>query len=268
MHFNAAMLELNSRLHSLDERARARGAAARHSATDLPAAAEAAAAMTDPAAAAAAAPCPTIAAASSASSSNGVAGAGRDMCEQADAESDKQVAAWFDESSARQREAKAAVLAIRRHLRAARAGRVPQAQLAAANAHVMSAAARGLIRGGHVGRGSAKQQAPLAALLCFDEMQVRPDAEARNCAHMLSVQAACSCGHSLTCGQAVPDNSRAFELELVAHGIHMPRAAASALAFPLSNAHMHHCFPVHRCRMFSVLPPSRRCWRPWQPRAL
>ncbi|KAF8066413.1 AFG1L [Scenedesmus sp. PABB004] len=171
LHFNAAMLELHGRLHHLDRQRRERAARRReHEVGAVPAAA-------------------------GAGEHHGGdehhgggehhGGAGPTAlaqpggAEQADgdAASDGQVSAWFDEGVARQKEAKAAVLAIRRHLRESRAGRVPAARLAAANAGVMSAAARALMRAG--GPDPATGWAPgdgggerLAALLCFDEMQV------------------------------------------------------------------------------------------------
>ncbi|KAI8469123.1 MAG: AFG1-like ATPase-domain-containing protein [Monoraphidium minutum] len=92
-----------------------------------------------------------------------------------DGAGDRQVARWFDEGSRQQKAARAAVLAVRRHIREARAGRATRARLAAANAAVMRAAARSFIRaagadprsGWEHGRGHA------AALLCFDELQAR-----------------------------------------------------------------------------------------------
>jgi hypothetical protein len=61
--------------------------------------------------------------------------------------------------------------------REARAGKVPEARLAAANAAVMSDAARSFIRADsadpHAGwAGSSSSNERMAALLCFDEMQV------------------------------------------------------------------------------------------------
>jgi hypothetical protein len=62
--------------------------------------------------------------------------------------------------------------------REARAGKVPEARLAAANAAVMSEAARSFIRAdsadphaGWAGSSSSSKER-MAALLCFDEMQV------------------------------------------------------------------------------------------------
>jgi hypothetical protein len=81
---------------------------------------------------------------------------------------------WFDPESRRQRQARAAVLAVRRHQREARAGRAPRARLAAANAAVMRAAARSLMRaeGGDPASGWQHGRGHAAALLCFDELQV------------------------------------------------------------------------------------------------
>lgn len=92
----------------------------------------------------------------------------------ADAASDFQVARWFDPEIRKQREAKAAVLAVRRHIREARAGRAPRERLAAANAAVMRAAARSFIRaaGGGPAGGWEHGRGHAAALLCFDELQV------------------------------------------------------------------------------------------------
>lgn len=78
-----------------------------------------------------------------------------------------------------------AVLCCAVYCRASRAGHVPAARLAAANASVLSAAARSFIRAAgpdpHTGweKGSSSSSSGraggerMAALLCFDEMQVR-----------------------------------------------------------------------------------------------
>lgn len=72
--------------------------------------------------------------------------------------------------------------------RASRAGHVPDSRLAAANASVMRAAARSFIRGSSddVTSGWGAHRGHVAALLCFDEMQVsasRPIQEAPSAAH-------------------------------------------------------------------------------------
>lgn len=119
MHFNAAILELHSRLHHLDvqreqrqlrrkqqEEARAHAAAA---------AATAAAATGSPAAA-------TGDHARAQDREAAAVHAEEDEEEEhaeawSDAASDQQVSAWFDDAQWQQKEAKAAVLAIRKHLR-------------------------------------------------------------------------------------------------------------------------------------------------------
>ncbi|WIA43503.1 hypothetical protein OEZ86_009965 [Tetradesmus obliquus] len=195
LHFNAAMLEYHSRLHHLDVKRQRQQQRKQEAAAEKAAAALQSSSSTgsyavqhpvlqgvEPG---------TAAAAAAAGVQQQPEGADHlvqeheaaEQLEEAccnDAASDVQVSAWFDEGILRQREAKAAVLAIRRHLREARAGRVPEARLAAANAAVMSAAARSFIRAdspdphaGWAGSSSSNSSSGrMAALLCFDEMQV------------------------------------------------------------------------------------------------
>lgn len=127
MHFNAAMLELHSRLHHLDMQREQRQQRRRlqESTRVTPGASPAAANSTSAAAAV-----------RGSSEVQGHAAAGHAEHEEADrvgedvsgesegfeddggdAASDRQVSAWFDDAQWQQKEAKAAVLAIRKHLR-------------------------------------------------------------------------------------------------------------------------------------------------------
>ncbi|GBF94229.1 hypothetical protein Rsub_06499 [Raphidocelis subcapitata] len=195
LHFNAAMLELHGRLHLLDQRREARehgvpmggvtGGVTGGGGGAFESAAAGAGAAAAAAAAAAARRVPAAVldaaldlgeelegAAGGGPSAAGAAGGEGGGAAAAEEEGDGPVSRWFDSESRRQKEAKAAVLAVRRHLRETRAGRVPRERLAAANAAVMRTAARSLIRsagpdphsGWDHGRGHA------AALLCFDEV--------------------------------------------------------------------------------------------------
>ena len=96
---------------------------------------------------------------------------------------------YWDSEVQRQREAKAAMLAIRKHMRMARAGRVRPEALARANSSQLRQVAAEFLLGGTVARAGASpadaqtgaQEAPtsrtpvkyMSAVLCFDEMQVR-----------------------------------------------------------------------------------------------
>lgn len=126
MHFNAAMLELHSRLHHLDvqreqrqlRRKREEEARAIALAAERALQAQAHTSLSPTAAAAAAAdPAAAAVAAEPTAKENSSDGEEEDQEGWTDAASDQQVSAWFDDAQWQQKEAKAAVLAIRKHLR-------------------------------------------------------------------------------------------------------------------------------------------------------
>ncbi|KAG2497494.1 hypothetical protein HYH03_004646 [Edaphochlamys debaryana] len=166
VHFNAAMLEVHSRLHHLDtQRWAARAAREAQHAQQLEAARQ-----------------------GQRGGGQEAAGQGDESDDEDEAGSASPAAGWSaasDPEVARQREARAAMLAVRRHMRLARQGRNDARGLGASNAEGLVRVAASLVRGrngdplsgweaGEQGAGPGGRQggAPSAALLAFDEVQV------------------------------------------------------------------------------------------------
>ncbi|GIL54549.1 hypothetical protein Vafri_10294, partial [Volvox africanus] len=120
----------------------------------------------------------------------------------------------LDPEVQRQREAKAAMLAVRRHMRLARLGRNDPRTLAAANAQGLVRMAASFIRGraGEPRSGWGASNGPIASVLYFDEVQVTDVFSAVALKGL--VEALTSAGCVLVC------TSNRAPLDLPRHGLH------------------------------------------------